>query len=473
MKELSEEEEQWLEVFAKYNPFFEDLFSFFTKNKFLTEKQYDSLEKELEKVEEEGKYILDKADFSFLKEHIEDNEDLRKILEIYEEDGFLDDSDFNSFFDIKLELNPDFKKREIVASRPDNDLQRNLNFNEIKETLTTKNQNQKLTCPKVCPNCNKKLAIYIGKNGTFFGCNGFPHCRFSFNIESTRNILCPDCGRLMHERTGSRGIFLGCGGYPDCKFTYPIRISKNVKGTLTPEKSQNKKRVLDQQETPLKISNDKILKNAPPEKRSSRKRKPIFVLELANNKWWIGRSKNPSNTIAAHREGKGNMWTRENKVIKVQEIIEDGDLTEVMVRYITNYGWKCVRGTSFSDSYNTYIPKKIQECIKSQDGGIEYLKENEDRTRSTAVFIARLEHGKWYVGKSSNVNTRVSNLKKGGNKWTQMNKIIALEEVRENADLKEVTLELMRKYGWENVRGYAWSQWNMKNPPRELRQKKS
>ena len=52
-----------------------------------------------------------------------------------------------------------------------------------------------------------------------------------------------------------------------------------------------------------------------------------------------------------------------------------------------------------------------------------------------------------------------------------MNKIIALEEVRENADLKEVTLEFMRKYGWENVRGYAWSQWNMKNTPRELRQK--
>ena len=73
------------------------------------------------------------------------------------------------------------------------------------------------------------------------------------------------------------------------------------------------------------------------------------------------------------------------------------------------------------------------------------------------------------VGKSSNVNIRVSNLKKKGNYWIQMNKLIALEEVRENADLKEVTLEYMREYGWENVRGYAWSQWNMKNPPKELR----
>ena len=91
------------------------------------------------------------------------------------------------------------------------------------------------------------------------------------------------------------------------------------------------------------------------------------------------------------------MWTRENKVIKVEEIIEDGDLTEVMIRYITKYGWKCVRGTNFNDSYNTYIPKKIQMHIKSQDGGLEYLNENEDRTRSKAVFILRLEHGKWWV----------------------------------------------------------------------------
>jgi ssDNA-binding Zn-finger/Zn-ribbon topoisomerase 1/predicted GIY-YIG superfamily endonuclease len=469
MKELSEEEEQWLEVFARYNPFFEDLFSFFTKNKYLTEKQYESLELELEKAEEEGKYILDKADFSFLKEHAEENEDLRKIFEIYEEDGFLDDSDFNSFFDIKLELNPDFKKREVVTSRSDINLQANLNFDEIKETVNIKEQTQKLTYPKLCPNCNKKLAIYIGRNGTFFGCNGYPHCRYSFNIESTTNILCPDCGSLMHERTGNRGIFLGCGSYPNCKFTYPIRISKNMKSTITPVKSQNKKIELNQQESPNIITTDNILKNELSEKRALRKRSPIFVLELENNKWWIGRSKNPSTAIATHREGKGNIWTRNNNVIKVEEIIEDGDLTEVMIRYITKYGWKCVRGTNFNDSYNTYIPKKMQECIKTQDGGLEYLKENEDRTRSTAVFILRLEHGKWYVGKSSNVNIRVTNLKKRGNKWIQMNKIIALEEVRENADLKEVTLEHMRRYGWENVRGYAWSQWNMKYPPKELR----
>ncbi|MFW9950289.1 MAG: hypothetical protein ACFFKA_09235, partial [Candidatus Thorarchaeota archaeon] len=110
---MSEEEEQWLEVFAKYNPFFDDLLKFFSKNNFLTEKQYEQLEEEIGRFEEDRNYILDKADLRFLKEHAEENQDLREILDIYEEDGFLDDSDYNALIDIKLELNPDFKKGEI------------------------------------------------------------------------------------------------------------------------------------------------------------------------------------------------------------------------------------------------------------------------------------------------------------------------------------------------------------------------
>ena len=52
-----------------------------------------------------------------------------------------------------------------------------------------------------------------------------------------------------------------------------------------------------------------------------------------------------------------------------------------------------------------------------------------------------------------------------------MNRVIDVKEKILNDDLKEITLDYMKKYGWENVRGYAWSQWNMKNPPRELRNK--
>ena len=51
MKDLSGEEERWLEVFTRYNPFFEDILKFFSKNNFLTEKQYEQLEEEIVKFE--------------------------------------------------------------------------------------------------------------------------------------------------------------------------------------------------------------------------------------------------------------------------------------------------------------------------------------------------------------------------------------------------------------------------------------
>ena len=51
MTELSSEEEHWLVVFAKYNPFFDDLLKYYLKNDSLSEKQYESLEKEIEKAD--------------------------------------------------------------------------------------------------------------------------------------------------------------------------------------------------------------------------------------------------------------------------------------------------------------------------------------------------------------------------------------------------------------------------------------
>jgi hypothetical protein len=88
------------------------------------------------------------------------------------------------------------------------------------------------------------------------------------------------------------------------------------------------------------------------------------------------------------------------------------------------------------------------------------------------IYILKLEHDKYYVGGTDNLKKRLNRLRRGGGSpWTQMHKMIDVENVIEGGDLKTITLDYMRKYGWENVRGYAWSQWNMKNPPKILRNK--
>ncbi|KKK88604.1 hypothetical protein LCGC14_2741480, partial [marine sediment metagenome] len=59
--------------------------------------------------------------------------------------------------------------------------------------------------------------------------------------------------------------------------------------------------------------------------------------------------------------------------------------------------------------------------------------------------------------------------KKGiGPFWTKRNRIVSVEKLFDGGNLKSITLKYMKKYGWENVRGYAWEQWTLKTPPKAL-----
>ena len=89
------------------------------------------------------------------------------------------------------------------------------------------------------------------------------------------------------------------------------------------------------------------------------------------------------------------------------------------------------------------------------------------------VYILELERSKYYVGITLNLNMRLGqHYNDDGSKWTKQYKPVRLVEVVYPANPlteKNKTLEYMRKYGWENVRGYAWCQLEMKNPPIELK----
>jgi predicted GIY-YIG superfamily endonuclease len=86
------------------------------------------------------------------------------------------------------------------------------------------------------------------------------------------------------------------------------------------------------------------------------------------------------------------------------------------------------------------------------------------------VYCLRLESGKFYVGKSTDIDER---LKSHSAKWTQEYDPISVDDVfPANTELKalerEVTLMYMSKYGWQNVRGAGWTSVNMKGPPKDL-----
>ena len=76
------------------------------------------------------------------------------------------------------------------------------------------------------------------------------------------------------------------------------------------------------------------------------------------------------------------------------------------------------------------------------------------------LYVLELEEGKYYVGTTSNLNYRLAqHWNKQGAKWTQKYRPVKVFDVvyplTPNLE-NETTLQYMRAYGWENVRGGSW-----------------
>lgn len=87
-----------------------------------------------------------------------------------------------------------------------------------------------------CPQCGGELAIRKGRYGEFVACLNFPKCKYSRNLNSTKEnnekkkpnstgVSCPQCkkGEVV-ERLSKRGKFYGCSEYPKCNFVSNYKV---------------------------------------------------------------------------------------------------------------------------------------------------------------------------------------------------------------------------------------------------------
>lgn len=78
----------------------------------------------------------------------------------------------------------------------------------------------------------------------------------------------------------------------------------------------------------------------------------VYVLELENNCFYVGSCQRLGKSLGEHFNGKSIAWTRDNRVVKVCELITikpgAGSYLELKNRlvtdYIRQYGWEKVRG---------------------------------------------------------------------------------------------------------------------------------
>jgi predicted GIY-YIG superfamily endonuclease len=78
------------------------------------------------------------------------------------------------------------------------------------------------------------------------------------------------------------------------------------------------------------------------------------------------------------------------------------------------------------------------------------------------LYVLKLENDKYYVGKTRDLETRINAHKKGnGAEWTKQHRVIKILETHDvvsEHDETNLTKELMKKHGVDNVRGGAYCQ---------------
>lgn len=88
------------------------------------------------------------------------------------------------------------------------------------------------------------------------------------------------------------------------------------------------------------------------------------------------------------------------------------------------------------------------------------------------IYVLLLQENKFYVGYSNRpIGERfVEHFNYKGSKWTTLYRPVQVLEVQEGGieEENEMTLRMMDKYGWWNVRGGSWCQVNIKSCPQAL-----
>ena len=78
----------------------------------------------------------------------------------------------------------------------------------------------------------------------------------------------------------------------------------------------------------------------------------IYILQLQQNKYYVGKTTNPDIRLESHFLGNGSVWTKKYRPVKIVKIIkncDDYDEDKYTKIYMDKYGIENVRGGSYSE----------------------------------------------------------------------------------------------------------------------------
>ena len=217
----------------------------------------------------------------------------------------------------------------------------------------------------------------------------------------------------------------------------------------------------------------------------------IYLLELENNKYYAGHSRNLLSALKKHEKGKASNWTHIHKpirLLKYQKVVFENGIPNVdmvnewVLQCGAEHGYENIRGGYFTSVEPELHMKNIQSFLQNKtihnsrkrskfieefeenNHVIDYdlpLKENE---RIMVVYVLALEGGYYQISYSSDLNALMLKYEKGKcSEWCKLHTPVKLLEVIPiicPKDRLEIIDELdpiveryFNEYGAEKVRG--------------------
>lgn len=95
----------------------------------------------------------------------------------------------------------------------------------------------------------------------------------------------------------------------------------------------------------------------------------IYIIQLQNNKYYVGKTSNPQFRLESHFSQNGSEWTKMYKPIRLVELIancDDYDEDKYTRMYMDKYGVDNVRGGSFASvNLDNATRKQLEKMHKS------------------------------------------------------------------------------------------------------------
>lgn len=92
----------------------------------------------------------------------------------------------------------------------------------------------------------------------------------------------------------------------------------------------------------------------------------LYILQLEDDKWYIGKTDDVQKRFEQHKSGKGSAWTKEYSPVKIHEtrkITSVHDETTTTLDFMKKYGIDNVRGGAYCQ---VDIPNELESLIKQQ-----------------------------------------------------------------------------------------------------------